>query len=416
MAACLFLLYLLIGCFCIIRIRFIRKSGLSYQLILFLFLVKVAAGCFLGLVNHYIFHNGTDYDVYNRLGMEEHHILFSDPYRFFTDIFKSNYNKYGEFFASSGSYWNDLRTNIIFKVLAFLNFFSAGNYYINSLFFNFFCFFGHIALYRVFMHSFTGKKWPVIIGCFFLPSFLFFSSGIHKDLIVFTALAIFCYSMYFSLACEFSRKRIFFLVLSFLMILLIRNFIAIILIPFTLAWLISAKYPIYAIKIFTLSIFILLIGVIFLHNIHKADPLVLVTEKQQAFLSLGKGTTFYNNDTLRPDFQSYITAAPKAFRHAFLSPYPGEFHSLMNFFASEIFLYAALFILFIFMPARDEIRCKEFIVFAIFFSFVSFMLSGYISTTAGAIIRYRSIYLPFMITPLLASIQWEKITEFLNIK
>ncbi len=294
--------------------------------------------------------------------------------------------------------------------MGFFNILSRGNYYINSLFFNFFCFLGHIALYRVFKSVYPKATLPLIIGCFLLPSLLYFSSGIHKDLIIFTALAVFCYCMYFSRERGFSTKRVVFLILSFIAVLLMRNFIAVILFPCAIAWFISRRYRIKPIWVFSLLLLTMVTGTLLLHFTSvKYDPLQVVAAKQQAFLSLGKAATDYHNDTLQPTVKSFITSAPTALRHAFFSPYPGEFSNhYINLFSAEPVIFFVLCILMFVFPSRTINISKEFIVFGIVFTFLVLLFTGYISTTAGALIRYRSIYLPFLVIPMLCNINWSK--------
>ena len=56
------------------------------------------------------------------------------------------------------SYWNDLRGNIIIKLVSVFNIFSRGDYYINSLFFNFVIFFGAYYFVQVIYQIYPGKK------------------------------------------------------------------------------------------------------------------------------------------------------------------------------------------------------------------------------------------------------------------
>lgn len=409
MAIVLFIFYFIAGCFLINRLSFIKETGLSRKTILVLFTLKIAAGCILGLVNHFIFRNLTDYDEFNDWGMYEYRLLISDPKIFFTDIFKSNYADYGEYLGSSGSYWNDLRANIIYKCLAFLNIFSRGNYYVNSLLLNFVSFLGHVCLYRVFKHIYPNKKIEIIIGVFLLPSLLYFSSGIHKDLFVFTALCVFCYALYFSLEKTFTGRRMISIVLSFVVILLIRNFIAILLLPCALPWIISKQYGVRPVKVFTTFLFLGLISAVLMHfYLPKFDPLKVIVNKQQAFFALGEGSTQYQNDTLQLTIKSFVHATPKALRHSFLSPYPGEFiNPYTNLFAAEMILYVILFLLMLLLPASHDYRSSEFILFGLVFTFLVFLFTGYTITTAGALVRYRSIYFAFLMVPVLCHINWQ---------
>ena len=411
MTAVLFCIYLIGCCFSLSRIKFIRNAKLSPKTVILLFLVKVAAGCILGFINYHFITVDTDYKRYNLLGFEEYYNLFHRPRLFFTDIFRPNYTEYGEFFGSHASYWNDLRTNIIFKVLGVMDIFSRGNYYINSLFFNFLGFFGHVALYRVFITVYPQQKMPAIIGCFLLPSALYFTSGIHKDLIIFTALSVFSYCLYFSFKQAFTAKRISFLIISFLTILLIRNFVAIILLPCAITLFIAYRYALKPIIAFTAMLVILFGGISAMHFLSSVnDPLNIVVAKQQAFFQLGKATTQYQNDTLVPTLQHFAAAAPRAFRHSFLSPYPGEFsNSFMNSFSLEIMAYLFAFVLFFFSSRKVNSSSDPFILFLLFFSCLVLLIIGYITPSAGALVRYRSIYLPFIITPFICNVNWHQL-------
>jgi len=409
LSAVLFIFYFLLLGFWLTRIKIVKETEIGTPVLLILFTIKIMAGIAVGLASYYIFKYQTDYFQTNLYGIQEYHSLFESPKVFFTDLFKSNYTETGEFFGSRGSYWNDLRLNIIYKVLAFTNIFSRGNYYINSLFFNFVSFIGSILLYKVFINVYPSKKWQIAIGCFLLPSTLYFGSGIFKDLIVLTALSVFCYSLYFGVMKGFTGKKMIYLLLSFVTILFIRNFIAVILLPCAITWAISNKYKLSAIKTFSAMFIAGIACTILLQQFMlKVNPLLIVVKKQQAFFALGKANTDYKMDSLQPTIKSFAEQAPSALRHSFLSPYPMEFQNLyMNLFSLEIFSYWILFVLMLLFPAKIKHSSQGFIVFSVVFTFLIFLFSGYITPAAGALIRYRSIYFPFIIIPILCNINWE---------
>ena len=412
----LFIFYFLLLGYLLTRLKITKDCGIALPTVLLLYSIKVAAGIAVGLASYYLFNYQTDYFQTNLYGVQEYHSLLNSPKVFFTDLFKSNYTETGEFFGSSASYWNDLRFNIIYKVLAFTNIFSRGNYYINSLFFNFVSFISIFLLYKVFINVYPAKKWQVIIGCFLLPSTLYFSSGIHKDLIVLTALSVFCYSLYFGLIKGFTGKKIGYLLLSFLTILFIRNFIAVILLPSAITWVIAYKYKLSAIKSCAALFVAAIVGTILLQQFSpKNNPLLIVVEKQQAYFALGKAHTDYKMDSLQPTIKSFAQQAPSALRHSFLSPYPTEFQNLyMNLFSLEMIVYWMLFVLMLTFPAKIRYNNSEFIVFGVTLAFLIFLFTGYNTPAAGALVRYRSIYFPFIIIPILCNINWNRLWERLG--
>jgi hypothetical protein len=394
----------------------VQNAGLGTKMVLLLFVIKVAVGIIGGIVSHFLMHDNTDQYGYTLQGLIEYNNLIHRPQIFFTDSLPSAYaNNLGDFFGSHNSFWNDLRNNILVKTIGLFNILSRGNYYINSLFFNFIGFLGHIAFFRIFKHIYPKQHWVIIAGCFLLPSTIYFTSLIGKDMIVFTTLGIFCYALYFSLENGFTKKRVAYLLLSFICILLIRNFIAVIILPCALAWYLSSRYKITAIKVFGVLFLVAFIGIVLSQFLaDKYDPLNIVVEKQQSFFSLGYAKSQYQNDTLQPTIKSFIKATPNALRHSFLSPYPIEFDNIyLNVFAVEIIIYLLLALMMIIFPNNTYGRPNTFVIFSLVFAFLIFLFSGYITTNAGALVRYRSIYFPFIIVAILCNINWAKIEKLL---
>jgi hypothetical protein len=407
-------IYFLACCYFITKIKFVQHAGLGTKMVLLLFVIKIAVGITGGLVSHFLMHDNTDQYGYTLQGLVEYNNLIHHPKIFFTDSLPSAYNNnLGEFFGSRNSFWNDVRNNILIKTIGVFNILSRGNYYINSLFFNFVGFLGHVALFKVFKHIYPKQHWTIIVGCFLLPSSLYFTSLIGKDMIVFTALGIFCYALYFSLENGFTKKRLVYILLSFICILLIRNFIAVILLPCALAWYVGSRYKIKPIKVFGSLFLLAFIGLVLSQFLQeKYDPLNIVVDKQQAFFSLGMAKSQYQNDTLQPTIKSFVTASPTALRHSFLSPYPTEFDNIyLNGFAAEIILYIALALLMFVFPNKKN-GLYPFIIFCFTLTLLIFLFSGYITTNAGALVRYRSIYFPLFITVILCKINWERIMVF----
>ena len=386
-----------------------------------LFLAKIFAGIAIGWISIHIYNSGNDYWDVNREGWKEYQLLCINPQEYFTNIFKSQYTQgYGGLFDSFQSFWNDLRNNIIIKMLSIFNIFSRGNYYINSLFFNFFCFLGHVAFYRVFISIYKTQQLAVIVGCFLLPSMLYFTSGVQKDGIVFATLGFLSYTVFKALQKNnFSKKHLLIILFAFITLFLIRSYVLINLLPALTIWILVTKYKWPAFRSFVIGYIIT--GLVFFNFntiVPSVNPLKTVTDKQAAFFTLPIATTQIKLDTLYPNFKSFVVNAPQAFNHLLLRPYPTEVpaKSLLPINV-EVVIYHLLFILFLFFKGRTkEPRNKTFILFGIFFVFSMFLFIGYIMPNLGSIIRYRSVYLPFLITPVICNIDWKRIHELVKLK
>lgn len=408
----LFFLYLIVCGWLLTRLPFIKNARLSTPLILTLFVLKVSAGITLGWLYKTYYGQGNDYWDLNDYGKEEYQLLIQHPLAFFSNLFESGYANENSFFASTGSFWNDLENNILIKALALFNIFSKGNYYINSLFFNFFGFLGHVALYRVFNQLYPAKENAVIAGCFLLPSTLFFSSGINKDNVIFTLVGCLAYALFFSLQKKITLSRLVAILFSFTGLLLIRNYVALVMVPGIIAWAICAKFQVNKTLAFAgtyLAFFFL--AVIAFYTIPPLNPVKIIADKQQDFFSLPVANTQIPTDTLYPNIASLVHNAPQAINHGFIRPYLWESQNLFTLAQSvELAGYLLLFGVFLgySLYHKRPFSLQPFILCMLISSLIILMLLGYIVPNTNTLVRYRSIYLPFLLTPILCSIPFPR--------
>lgn len=404
-------LYILLGAYLFTRPSWTRRTGLDRQWLLGLWLVKALAG--LGLCWLYAhYYPDNDYSTLNREGWFEYESLTHTPKRFFTDWIQSPYaDKYGGFFDSVGSYWNDLRNTLLSKVLAFANTLNRGNIYSNTLLFCCISFLGHLAFYRLMTGLFPGKKWPAVVGCFLLPSMLFFSSGLHKDAIVFTCMGVGLLTFYTIIEDKLTLKRGVTLFFGILMLWLMRNYVCLVMIPVCLAWIIAEKkriHPMWLIGSLMIAIFVwMLCADIFFPTY---SPIKILVQKQADFLALPPTASALPVQKMDSTLKSVVFYTPKALEHAYLRPFiwdEGGF--LMNSAALELFGYQLLFILMLFLQHRSpQTNDPGKVWVMVSMSALLILFVGYISPNAGTLVRYRSLYLPLLITPMLCMIKWKR--------
>lgn len=409
----LFVLYCVFFCWLIPRIPFFKKSELSARLLLTLFMLRIAVLIVSAGINLYYLPI-SDSVNFNLFGIEEYHLLFQNPHEYFVNIFHANSPQaYSRLLDDSHSYWNNLRTNLLIKMLSIFDLFSFGNFLVNTLFYNFLVFFGFVALYRVFIKIFPSCFYQLIIGIFLLPSALFFTSMIHRDGLILLSLAMIIYHVFLMANGGFSGKRmgsaIFFLVLIFLL----RNFVFIALLPALTAWLISMKFPKYALLSF-LAVYGFSTLLFFTSGYvsPRANLPQYVVSRQQSFIEIGKaGNSTIPIKALEPDFKSFLSNGPQAFNHAVLRPYFSEVVSVQYLpFAIEIFIIELLFVIFL-VYRKKHVVVNPLIYFGLFFSITMFFMAGYTVPIIGAVVRYRSIYLVFLVLPMLCYTDWDRVRK-----
>ncbi len=418
----LFVVYLVVFAWFVTRVKFFKRTGLNQSQLVILFLLKVMAGIFYGWIGLYYGGLAQMWDTwsFHTNSIQEYHLLFNDPHEYFTNLFKDPYEGgVTKFFETTDSYWSDLKGNVFIKILSVFNILSLGNYFINVIFYSFFTLFGPMAIYRVMTDVFPGKKMVVLLATFLVPSFLYWTSGIHKEGFIFTGISLVIYCIYFGTKeKKFGFKKILFLITGLLLILTLRNFIIVIIIPALVAWLLSNRWPKYGLAIF--SSLYLLFGVLFFTARYinpRFDFPQAVVNKQQEFIKL-TGSSSIPISRLKPNAISFLKNTPQAITLSAIRPYPSDVKHILSLAAAiEINILLLMFILFLVWPKKRS-GSGNLMYFCIFFSVTILLAIGFSVNNLGAIVRYRSIILPFLVIPMAASIDWRRLGNifFNNIK
>ena len=388
-----------------------NKIILTFEQSMLIMFVKCIIGCIYGFLFLTVY-NGDDTWQYHQLSLQEYEVLKSNPIIFIADLFQHHYKQSQAltFFNSESSYWKDLQYNILIKMLAVFNIISRGHYYINVLFFNVITFWGHYFLYKLLVSHFPSKKQILFLIVFLFPPLLFWESGIRKDGLIFPAITGCIY--YFTLLLSNGRKIKYLILclLFFCFVFLIRNFVAMSLLPVFIAYYISVYYNK---RIITVTAIILSICMVlfFLTNF-APDGLNLpkqMAQRQHKFLEL-KGNSYLPIDPLNNKISSYIKDFPAALNHSFLRPYITEGKSpLLLVSALENLLMMIILILAIrkYQSLFNLLR-NPLWVSLITFAVINYLIIGYTVPFFGAIIRYRILFEVLLIIPLFITLDDNK--------
>lgn len=402
-----FIIYLSLLFGSIPHIGFVKNGPLSPKTIRFILAFKILAGFACAYYFKHLL-PGTDYLLHNEEGIIEYQLLLKDPVLFFTD-FNIDLNKYGTggVFEASNSFWGYLRFHILYKYLAVQNLISQGNFYLNAGIFSSVIFWGHLAFFRVFYGIYNRHKPVLLAVAFFLPSIVLYFAVPNKDGLVFLGVAFISYIFYkYTRFNKISWKGLLILILSFLCIFLLRNFILLALLPALLAGIASKKFSRYrvAMPLLLYSIFIALFFATGSLN-NSFDLPEAVVKRKNDFALLEKGRTDLPMRILEPTTGSFIKNIPQAFNHGLLRPYPFEFNIGSTLASLEIYFYLLIFLLFLLTGKKiTRYPIHPFNIFGLAFSITMIFIIGFTIPNAGAIIRYRSIIWIFLLSPVVCRI------------
>jgi hypothetical protein len=397
--------------FLISRLKFFRLENIPSSWVKILFTFKVIAGCALGLIYTYYYTDRTTADTFKFFDDSKilFHALFNSPkesLNIFFDI-DSDTNECFNICSQMNAWnnqdvlFNDNKTLVRLNVL--FQFFSLGKYYVHVIFLNFFSFTGLIALFKLFQRFSVNKSRITFIVMMFLPSVLFWGSGLLKDGLLLFALGLLLYTFNNLVTQKYSAYSAVAFVLCLLLLMFTKLYVLFIIIPGLVAWFWSKNDP--GKKVVAKFIGCYLIYVVIGFNIDKVsekyDVVDLIYYKQQNFNVLA-GTSQAKSKIeipqIHPTAWSLLANAPSAVMRVLLRPSINDSGSFFILLAAveNIFL-AALAIICLLFADRTQIKSFQLFCFSIFFVICMYALIGLITPILGAMVRYRVPSLLFFI-------------------
>jgi hypothetical protein len=415
----LFIIYSVVLCYLITKMTFFRDSRLKPIILVSLFGFRVTTGCLHNWIAwRYIPHHG-------------------DIWAFFQESFVTRHELFHDFhaFIADNSALADMPHNFIECMHIVLNFLSFDNLYINTLLFSFVAFAGNIALFRAFNALFKNDM-ITALSVLVLPSTLFWTSCIHTEGILYMMLGFFGYYLYKagigrSKAAgsppgrSLNLRPLLYSLVFFGLMVFFRSAMAISLLPAIGFWWLAGLFPsrrtLARVTGMTLATIILVLAIpgisaIILHTL---------STRQQEFQSL-IGNSRLSLPKLDPTWKSFLEVLPTASCNGFFQPLPGSGGQLIySVFSIELILIWSIVIyaLISFSFSKDyptpasspsSLRFLATSTGCLLFSLTGMLLIGFIVPFAGAIVRYRSIFLPFLLAPFLHILSKHAVIHRLN--
>lgn len=199
--------------------------------------IKLLAALALGLLYQFYYGGGDTFTYFTHGASHIYRAFLDEPAKAFRLIFMRNDYQGGVYeYASRIWTYRDSSSFMVVRLAGLISIFTAGSYVGTAMVFAAISFSGLWAMYISFVKLFPDKHLPIAIAILFIPSAVFWGSGILKDTITFGmigwATAVLIQMLYY-------RKRwlsILVFVLSLYIVFYIKRYIVLSFLPAAIMW------------------------------------------------------------------------------------------------------------------------------------------------------------------------------------
>jgi hypothetical protein len=381
------------------------------------FILKVGAG-YLSFNYHHIYFAGGDGNIYLNGGRNLIDYSDGNPITYFK-LFTNQNRQSPEWKETYDRiiYWDpvdgaelidDNRTAI--RVNSLVSLISFRSIALHLIILIFLSLIGLMALYKTFRKWFKHIYPPAIfLAVFLTPSIIFWTSGILKETHTILFLGLFLLQL--SVFLEHKTISSFFLTLLLsILILLSRTYLAAALfIPVTFLVISSNFKSNKLLKPIGLTFLVTLL-IILLLNVNGINLYQILAAKQSSFNIIGQNAdSFFNVSEINQPFD-LIKYLPISLINVFIQPQLFSFNSWLYIFPLieniDIFTMAIIAFIYYKSPARQE---RKYLLFILMVWIIGGWLIGLTVPIQGAIARYKSIFMPFLLMSIFAITDWQKL-------
>lgn len=350
-------------------------------------------------------------------------ILFNSiknkPIDFFQLLFGLDFNTeyFQTHYYSKMSHWNRTNTSnfisdshLITRLNMFIRLFSFGYYQVHNVVINFISLFGLVAIYKAFQSFFISQK-KLLFGIIcFIPSVLFWGSGLLKESIVIFALG-FLLLHFFKLFTNNKLQSWVIIILMSLVLLFTKLNVIIALIPSVMGYIIYKKRNISPLKSYLAALLILIVlSFASIVLFERINPTSIIINKQQDFINEinrfeAKSVVAHQKFNSLIDIVAFI---PNALINVFLRPFVWESYSVLTLFSALENIALLLMLLVIFYFRKKKKKPTPLFYFCLVYALTSALIIGLTTPILGAIARYKIFTSLFLILAFLQLVDVEK--------
>lgn len=385
---------------------------------------KVTGGLAFTLI-YLFYYGGGDTIVYYKTAIAYCNLILQSPFEGLAITFGNNSIENFSFFTPETGYpvrhiFNDSATLMVSKIAIPFLLLSFKSYLIGSLLISFISYLSIWQLFKLFRHL-TSNQQISMLSTLFIPSILFWGSGISKDTITFAATCYFVYGAYWIIIKrKFKLMIVLLSVISLWLIITIKPYIFLVLFPGTLVWIFFnsiqsiknkfiriATVPIILVSsiiiiAFTLNSISSVLGEYSTDNIMRKAIVAQEDLKQDYY-----GGNSFDIGKIEPTTAGVISKFPIATFYGFYGPTLVHVNNVVMLFSAlenTVLLLLSFSIFLLRNPVKtlQRLSSEPFLTFCLLFSVLFAFGIGLSSPNFGALVRFKIPLLPFFLIMLLS--------------
>lgn len=402
------------------KMNWLQKEGIQFKWISLAFTIRVISGILYGYYDAYVLKGGDSMN-YFRDANWIHQAIYTEPIAYLKMVFgiddslffEKYYNYLVNWKTNDFDYFpNDART--IIRLNAVIRLFSFGYYNVHVIVFSFISFIGLSYLYKVFIKILDLNRSFIFAILFFTPSVILWGSALLKEPILLFGLGLFVYQLYKLTIEGFHLRNFILLFAAMTVILLVRFHVLVCILPGVIVYLWSGRQGKNMItKAAIVYSSFLIVALSFHHIVPGYNVAHIIYGKQMNFIKneeFQKPGVAIEYMEIKPELTDIIMHSPAAFLKALIAPQKKIF---TNPYRLVFFIEHILFWLFFYSVIRNfktpDKKIFPFLFLCCSYFVIQYTLIGLTVPFEGAIIRLRSIAIPFLLFILLSFVDSKKV-------
>jgi hypothetical protein len=383
-------------------------------------LLRIFGAIAVGLVYQFYYSGGDTFNYHTYGSRVIWEAFIESPYLGYK-LFTGDSNYQGVYpFISRMPFFTDSSSFVVIQTAAFLDLFTFSSYSGTAILFAVISFIGSWLMFKTFYDLYKQlHKW-IAWSIFFIPSVLFWGSGILKDTLTFASVGCILYTSYFL----FVKKRfdiinILLLIISSVVLYRVKIYILLTFLPAMILWVFFenlSKIKNRITKIFAAPVVVVVASLIAgyaglkagednpRYSLNKIAETAQVTAYDIRFYSGRAAGSGYSLGELDGTFGSMVKLAPQAIVVTLFRPYLWEVNNPLMLISALEALMFLLLLMIVFMRSNFfflKSLANSIVIFCLGFSLVFAFAVGVSTYNFGTLVRYKIPMLPFFLIALI---------------